>query len=65
MWKWDRVRAIPFLGIFLFRSSVLCLCSEYETGHKLIKKKIKFSSYLRKFRVEQLQVIYEEGLPKI
>ncbi len=30
----------------------------------LIKKKNKFSSYIRKFRVEQLQsYIYEEGLP--
>ncbi len=29
------------------------------------KKEIKFSSYIRKFRVEQLQVIYEEGLPNI
>jgi hypothetical protein len=31
----------------------------------LIKKKIKFSSYIRKFRVEQMQVIYDEGLPNI
>jgi hypothetical protein len=29
----------------------------------LIKNKIKFSSYIRIFRREQLQVIYEEGLP--
>ncbi len=34
----------------------------------LIKKKIKFSSYVRKFRVDQLQTqtyIYEEGLSNI
>jgi hypothetical protein len=32
----------------------------------LIQKEIKFSSYIRKFSVEQLQkVIYEEGLPNI
>jgi HrpA-like RNA helicase len=31
----------------------------------LIKKRIKFSSYVRKFRWERLQVIYEEGLPNI
>jgi hypothetical protein len=32
----------------------------------LIKKKIKYSSYIRKFIVEQLQSnIYEEGLPNI
>jgi hypothetical protein len=31
----------------------------------LIKKKIKFSSYTMKFRVEQLQSIDEEGLPNI
>ena len=29
----------------------------------LIKKRIKFSSYIRKFRWERLHVIYEEGLP--
>ncbi len=34
----------------------------------LIKKNVKFSSYIRKFRVEQLhncKVIYEEGLSNI
>jgi hypothetical protein len=34
----------------------------------LIKKKIKFSSYIRKFRVEHAvakSYIYEEGLPNI
>ncbi len=33
----------------------------------LIKKKIKFSSYIWKFRLEQLQshTVYEEGLPNI
>jgi hypothetical protein len=30
--------------------------------HTLIKKKIKFSSYIRKF---SCKVIYEEGLPNI
>jgi hypothetical protein len=44
-------------------------CWKIHSGNTLIKKKIKFSSYIRKFRVEQLQshirgrkglVIYEE-----
>jgi hypothetical protein len=37
-----------------------------QTKHAtLIKKKTKFSSYIRKFRGERLQShIYEEGLPK-
>jgi hypothetical protein len=34
--------------------------------YALIKKKIKLSSYIRKFRVEQLQGhLYEEGVPNI
>ncbi len=33
-------------------------------AYTLIQKKRKFSSYIRKFRVERLQShIYEEGLP--
>jgi hypothetical protein len=31
----------------------------------LIKNNIKFSSYIGKFRVEQLPVIHEEGLPNM
>ncbi len=33
--------------------------------YALIKNKIKFFSYIRKFRVEQCKVIYKEGLPNI
>jgi hypothetical protein len=44
----------------IFRHSIKRL-----TFATLIKKKIKFSSYIRRFRVEQLKVIYEEGLPII
>jgi hypothetical protein len=36
--------------------STLCSIS----NGTLIKKKIQFFSYIRKFRVEQLKVIYEE-----
>jgi hypothetical protein len=44
--------------------NILCSILKNTT---LIKKKIKFSSYIRKFRVEQLQshIRYEEGLPNI
>jgi hypothetical protein len=36
---------------YLFRCSVLCLCSEYETGHTLIKIFLiyrKYRSYMKK-----------------
>jgi hypothetical protein len=35
------------------------------TSGALIKKKRKFSSYIRKFRWDLVQVIYEEVLPNI
>ncbi len=35
-----------------------------EVSYTLIKKKRKFSSYIRKFRVEQLHIC-EKGLPNI
>ncbi len=38
---------------------------EYCTVCTLIKKKIKFSSYIRKFEWSSCKVIYEEGLPHI
>jgi hypothetical protein len=41
--------------------STLCSIS----NGTLIKKKIKLFSYIRKFRVEQLKVIYEEGLSNL
>ena len=41
--------------------STLCSIS----NGTLIKNKIKFSSNIRKFRVEQLKVIYEEGLSNL
>ncbi len=45
----------------------LCM-DDYEiiiALYALIKNKIKFSSYIRKFREEQCKVIYKEGLPNI
>ncbi len=42
-----------FLSVMLARERYLAVC--YPNHHTLIKKKIKFSSYIRKFRMEQLQ----------
>jgi hypothetical protein len=54
---------IPFIGFTIFCH--LCKCNRYIST--VIKKKIKFSSYVRKFRRERLQshIQYEEGFPNI
>jgi hypothetical protein len=51
-------------GWFSNNKCKTCLqrCIKYYT---LIKKKTKFSSYLRKFRWDWVKAIYEEGLPHI
>jgi hypothetical protein len=52
----------PLVNIYC--TTNLCLSSNPDSGlcATLIKKKIKFSSYIRKFRVEQLQSHMTNGL---
>jgi hypothetical protein len=42
-----------------------CSSINHSILSALIKKKKKFSSYIKKFRWDRLHIIYEEGLPKI
>ncbi len=50
-----------------YASNPLNISMTVIVNNTLIKKKIKFSSHIRKFKVEQLQshTVYEEELPNI
>jgi hypothetical protein len=48
-----------------FNAIDCCFATDYLCIATLIKKKIKFSSYIRNLEWSSCKVIYEEGLPII